>query len=172
MLWSTACLWVGEDKLYPSLLVSARWEGKEEGEAKTSPEHRKHISEMSSQGFSAYTRTVSGPVSTNGVMEARGIRSGSNRKRQKYYLVQCLKHGFPDNAPTVAFNPWSWGCIYTRLGPSMRGANMLQHSALRCQPKWPCCEAAPCADAHSHSGSRWMEARQMGTGVKVPWVLR
>ena len=106
----------GGGQTVPITACQCQMRGKGEGKAKISPEHRKHISEMSAQGFSAYTRTVSGLLSTNRVMGARGIHSGSDRKRQKFYLLRCLKRGSPDDAPTAAFNPWSWGCSYTQSG--------------------------------------------------------
>lgn len=68
-----------------------------EGEAKTSPERREHISDMSAQEVSAYTRTRVWPTNTNRVMGAGGIHSCSERKRQKFHFLWCLKHGSPDD---------------------------------------------------------------------------
>lgn len=149
----------GGGQTVPIIACQCQMGGKGGGEAKTRAEHRKHISEMSAQGFSAYTRTASEPLSTNRVKGERGIHSGSDRKRQKFYLLWCLKHGSPDDAPTAAFNPWSWGCNNTRSGSATQGSGMLQHPALTCQPKCPRCEAAPCAAAHSCSGSGQCRAR-------------
>lgn len=109
--------------------------GKGGGETKTSPEHRKRLSEMSAQGFSAYTRTTTGPLSTNRVSGARGIHRGSDRKRHKFYLLQCLKRGSPDHAPTAAFNPWSWDCSYAWSVSAVQGAGALQRPALMRHPK-------------------------------------
>lgn len=58
VLGSTAWPWLGEDKPYSSLLSVPDGREKVGREARTSPEHRKHTSEMSAWGFSAYTGTV------------------------------------------------------------------------------------------------------------------
>lgn len=65
----------------PVTVCQCQMEGKGGREANTSPEHWKHISEMSALGISAYTRTVSGPLSTNRLRNGRGIHSSSDGKR-------------------------------------------------------------------------------------------
>jgi len=115
--------WGRTDRTHHCLSVPyGREEGLGEEEVKTRPEHRKHISEMSAQVFSAYTRTASGPLSTNRVTWVRGIHSGSDKKRQKFYVLQCLKRGSPDDATTAAFNPWGWGCSCSWSGSATQGA--------------------------------------------------